>query len=137
MDAARWRGGQAAAERVRVCGAVVVVKAVPRAGDQLDRGPVDLRVLGKEMVGEGKGEVLDDVAEVLLREDMHGVFHRVGGHDVAVVVRGVRGGEIAFERDRGLDFMDRLHGAAVARDPQHADTILAVALRDEPGHHEV
>jgi hypothetical protein len=122
---------------VRIRAAVFVAQAIPRARDELDRGALDLRILPKKMARQHEGELLDHVAEMFLREDVHGILHRVGRHDFAVVVGEIGAGKISFERDRGLDFMHRLHAAALAHDAQDADAVLAVFLRGEPGHHEV
>src|SRR5689334_21546548 len=86
------------------------------------------------MAGENQGELFDGIEVVLLREDVDGVFDRVGGDDGAVVAGGVGGGEVAFELDVGAQ-LEQVVALPCADDLRQPDAALAVGVVPQGGGH--
>ena len=66
---------------------------------------LDLR-LGQEVAAEREPELLDRRRQVLARERVGRVLHRVGGDDAGVVALVVGRGEVAAQRDRDRQVPD-------------------------------
>ncbi len=79
------------------------------------------------MAAQGQRQLLDDVIEMLLRQDVDRVLHRVGRHHVAVVAAQVRCAEVTLQRHRHLNFMHRLP-RALTSDAQNPHPFLAVTI---------
>ena len=87
----------------------------------------------EEVLGKGAAVGLDRAVEVVRREGVGRVLHRVGGDHQRVVAVGVGGLEVALERDRHGQVADAV-AARVAGDADEPDRRLAVAIRPEFDH---
>jgi CRISPR/Cas system-associated exonuclease Cas4 (RecB family) len=100
-----------------------------------DLGPGDPFEVIDEVAAQAQAEVLDLAHPVLLGEGVDGVLLGVGGDDVRVVARQVRGGEVAAQRGGHVQILD-LVPVAVPGDVDQADlglAVLVVAERDGHG----
>ena len=53
-------------------------------------------MIGQEMFGQEQAEMFRRFDAMLSGKGVHGVFHRVGRQNLAVIAFGVRGFELAF-----------------------------------------
>jgi hypothetical protein len=102
--------------------------AVPAALAQFDRHAVKVRVALEKMVANDLGKVSAAGAEVIVSEEVDGVFDGISGHDRAIVWREIGGVQCAREQDIGLDLADLMLIRRVLHDTQHADAVLAVTV---------
>ena len=112
-------------------GAGLRLQRLPGVLADRDRRALD-RLGLDEVRREPARERLDRPVQVLGRERVDGVLHRVGRDDEGVVAGGERGVEAALERDvdgQVADAVDR-----PADDPDEPDRLLAVAVGAELGH---
>ena len=97
-----------------------------------DGRPADLRE-GQEVGREDRPERLDRAGEVLRRQGVDGVLHRVGRDDQGVVAGRVGGREVTFEGDIHGEVTDPV-AARIADDLDEPDRLLAVRVRAELDH---
>src|SRR5215212_6453787 len=87
----------------------------------------------EETPPEDGAEFLDRPGEVLARECVDGVLHRVGRNDEAVVAVDVGARELALDGDRDREITDPMSGS-VAHDLDEPNGGLAVAIRAQLRH---
>ena len=66
----------------------------------------DLRIVGDEMLDQVHREILDRFDRELLGQDVEGVFHRVGGEDLAIIAGDMSRLEVALELDRKSEVLN-------------------------------
>ena len=91
------------------------------------------RGLGQEMLCEGPAIRLDRSVEMVLREGIGRVLHRVGGDHHRVVAVRMRRLEAALQRDRDGQVVEAVTGR-IAGDPDEPDRRLAIPVGCELDH---
>ncbi len=112
-------------------GACLRLQRLPGVLADRDRRALD-RLGLDEVRREPARERLDRPVQMLGREGVDGVLHRVGGDDERVVAGGERGVEAALQRDVDGEVADTVDRPA--NDPDEPDRLLAVAVGAELGH---
>ncbi len=109
-------------------------EALPEGGFDDDFSGGDLRISGENVVDELLSVALHGGGLGFARDEVDGVLHRVGGEDLGVVAKSVRGVEVAGEEDLDGPLVEVVV-IEVLGEAHEADARFAVAVGVEFGGH--
>src|SRR3979409_2243432 len=91
---------------MRMCRTIRADIPVPSTRSDFHNRSCHVRIFGKKMISERQRELLNYIAEMLLRQGLDCIFYRICCDDTAIIIPVVGGENIPVEKYSDIDFVN-------------------------------